>query len=199
MPNRSTRRRRFAGMERSLAGFLEQGEHLQHQCTALVNDNHAELLVTRQGELISAVISDRALYLLFNSRRPREATRIAFDDLKRFEQTSPRTITIETYSDADNYVLAPQSAMLRRTTDKFAAALKTWAPNRVVAAHRIELLAAGGATLFQLMPGPDEEERWSWSISFDLGLLTEPPELLHSMVRTQVQEIIARVNAAPAG
>ncbi|MEW5627170.1 hypothetical protein AB1388_11440 [Streptomyces hydrogenans] len=194
MPDHRTKQRRYAGLEKSLRGFLEEGEHLQHQCTALTNDSHAALFVERRGELISAVISDRALYFLFNSRRPPEATRVSFDELKRFEQTSYKTVMLETYGDTD-YILAPQSLMVGRTTRKFMQALSAWAPNRVVAKHRINLLPDGkGATLFQLTPGPMETGMpWSWSISFDLELLNLGTWSLQEEAKRRSQEIIERV------
>ncbi|MEU3283176.1 hypothetical protein [Streptomyces antibioticus] len=198
MTERSTKRLRFAGLERSLQGFLNEGEHLQHQCTALINDNHAALLIGRQGELISALISDEALYFCYNSRRPQQATRVSFDEVKRFEQASPRTILIETYGD-DDYVLAPQSAMLGRTTRKFTRTLERWAPNRVVNSHRIRLLPDGrGGTLFQLTPGPGESEAgWSWSFSPDVSLMGMDSEALRNETKRQTMEIIERVSNTP--
>ncbi|MFD4314988.1 hypothetical protein [Streptomyces sp. NPDC058548] len=198
MTGRTTKRRRYAGLERSLQGFLAPGEHLQHQCTALVSDDHAALLLGRQGELVSTLISNEALYVLHNSRRPPEATRISFDQVKRYEQTSPKTILIETYGD-EGFVMAPQSAMMQRTTRKFSEALAAWLPNRVVGAFRVVLLPDGrGGTLFQLRPGPGEPQgEWSWSYSPDVTVLGIDSPALRQEAHHQTSEIINRVGITP--
>ncbi|MER7763040.1 hypothetical protein [Streptomyces sp. NPDC097619] len=184
------RRRSLAGLERALKDFLEDGERLQYQCTCLVGETH-EALRLRQGELISTVVSDQAVYLLFNSRRPPEATRLSFDEIQRVAQTTERSILIETWDETD-YVLAPQSAQLTKTTANLANELLARASDHVVAEHRIDLLPDGrGMTLFQLRT-PYGEVGYRWSLAPDPDLLAVEAEPHREAVRERVAGIVQR-------
>ncbi|WP_330346675.1 hypothetical protein OG858_47055 (plasmid) [Streptomyces europaeiscabiei] len=187
MPN-FLKRRWLAGMEKSLNGFLEPGERLQYDCPSLVGGRH-DWLILGQGERITSAVSDRAVYLLFNNRRPSEATRLSFDEIQRVAQTTPKTIVIETWDDAD-YVLAPQSARFQKTTADLARELLTRVPNRVVAEHRINLLPDGrGMTVFQISP-PRGEDGFRWSLFPDLTLTSSEAEPFRDEIRQRMEEIM---------
>lgn len=191
------KRRSLAGLERALRTFLDEGERLQYQCTCLVGERH-DMLMQRQGELISSVVSDRAVYFLFNSRRPPEATRVSFDEIQRVDQATDKTILIETWDEGD-YVLAPQSATFRKTTADLARELLTRVPDRVVAKHRIDLLPDGrGMTLFQITPLPGGKG-FKWSLAPDLALTAVEAEAHRDEVRLHMEEIMKRVGGLEAG
>ncbi|WP_331755504.1 hypothetical protein [Streptomyces sp. NBC_01643] len=170
--------------------LFEDGERFEHECAALVSDHH-EMLTLGQGELISAAVSNQAVYLLFNARRPLEAKRLAFDEIQLIYRTSDRTILIEMYEGYE-YVLAPQSATLTKTTTGLAKALAAWAPNRIVDQFHLDLLPDGrGMTLFQLSPRHDAEG-FDWSLVPDPSLTAAEAQPYQTAVKRRTEIIVKR-------
>ncbi|WUT01687.1 hypothetical protein OHA46_33565 (plasmid) [Streptomyces sp. NBC_00708] len=168
--------------------LFESGERFEYECPALVSDHYETLKV---GENVSVAVSNQAVYLLFNARRPREATRLVFDEIQLIYRTTDRTILIETY-DGDDYVIAPQSATLTKSTTGLANALAAWAPNRIVDQYHLDLLPDGrGMTLFQLSLR-NGAEGFDWSLVPDPTLSAEEAQPYQTAVKRRAEIIVNR-------
>ncbi|WP_328901389.1 hypothetical protein OHR86_17000 [Streptomyces sp. NBC_00441] len=168
--------------------LFESGERFEYECPALVSDHYETL---REGENISAAVSNQAVYLLSNARRPREAKRLAFDEIQLIYRTTDKTILIETY-DGDDYIIAPQSATLTKSTTGLANALAAWAPDRIVDRYHLDLLPDGrGMTLFQLSPR-NGAEGFDWSLVPDSTLSAAEAQPYQTAVKRRAEIIVER-------
>ncbi|MEU9096030.1 hypothetical protein [Streptomyces sp. NPDC048428] len=182
------RRRWLDKLGRQMDALFKDGERFEYECPALVSDHYETLSV---GENVSAAVSNQAVYLLFNARRPREATRLAFDEIQLIYRTTDRSILIETY-EGDDCIIAPQSATLAKSTTRLANALATWAPNRTVDQYHLDLLPDGrGMTLFQLSPRSGAE-RFDWSLIPDPTLSAAEAQPYQTAVRRRTEIIVER-------